>query len=209
VKLGSLALVSAFAACSPAHPVTLDLGVTADRDRLPAGFSCKRANGNLMVEDALSGSQFAMSLVVDFLDMDGGLPLCRGDAISTWCDDHGGCLPIEVPGGVRFCTEMRLTIDPSDPVSAAAAFNAALSGTVVIEDAPDRAVMVRVVGTVQPCSEVEAWTGTSYPTYVPAKVVGCEYSCPVLLDEVEHLTVSLDTFDQNCEQQVLSCAAGP
>lgn len=203
------AFVFGFFACSPEHPVTLELGVTGDPDRLPAGFACKRANGDLMVQDALNGNQFAMSLVVDFLDMNGGVPLCRGDAISTWCQDHGGCLPIEIPGGVRFCTEMRLVVDPQDPVAAAAAFNAALSGAVVIGDAPDGAVMVRVVGTVQRCSEVESWTGTSYPAYAPGKVVGCEYSCPVFLDEVEHLTVSLDTFDQNCEQQVLSCAAGP
>jgi hypothetical protein len=204
-----LALAAA-AACSPEHTVTLDLGVTGDPDRLPAGFACVRDDtGELMMADALTGDELALTLVVDFLDMDGGVPLCRGDAIARWCEDHGGCLPIEIPGGVRYCTELRVTVDVGDPVASANAFNAALSGAVVIEDAPDVPVMVRVVGTLQSCGEVERWSGAGYPVFDPARVVGCEYSCPVFLDEVDELVLSLDTFDQNCEQLVLQCAAGP
>jgi hypothetical protein len=196
-------------ACTPQHTIVLDLGVTGDPDKLPAGFACKRSNGDLMIQDALDGNQLEMSLVVDFLDMHGGLPMCRGDAIARWCDDNGGCRPIEGPNGVRYCIELKVTVDLQDPVASAAAFNAALKGSVVIEDAPDIAVMVRVVGTVQSCAEVERWTGVDYPTYQPAKVVGCAYSCAEFLDEVDHLPVSIDAFDQDCEPQVLECAAGP
>ena len=36
-----------------------------------------------MAEDAITGDQLAMSIVVDFLDMHDGVPLCRGEAIAS------------------------------------------------------------------------------------------------------------------------------
>jgi len=47
-------------------------------------------------------------------------------------------------------------------------------------------------------------------TIDPAQAVGCAYSCPAVLDDIDGpISLSLDTLNQQCEQQVRACAAFP
>ncbi|MDP2269696.1 MAG: hypothetical protein Q8K32_03125 [Archangium sp.] len=147
------------------------------------------------------------SLVVDFIRL-GGVPGCRSGQLVKWCASHKceaiqstrSCLEVTLPqpGGDREEFRKKLL----DALRAAGPYQA-------LADAPDEFVLVRVVGTTQACDSVLPAGGDALPLFDKSKLVGCAYSCPVLLEKVEQdVYLGFDTFDAFCEKGVGTCSDG-
>ncbi|HVE85386.1 MAG TPA: hypothetical protein VND93_21180 [Myxococcales bacterium] len=174
------------------------------------GFMCRDTTGTPILsrlEDG-AGQMQPAALVLDFIRL-GGLPGCRSGQVMSWCSDHP-CAPIAEH---RACISVQFS--PPDGLSRAelrASIQDALhslGGTLLTGDAPDEFVLVRLVGTAQSCAEVERQADGTLPVFDEARLVGCVYSCPVLLDALEgDLFLGFDTLTDLCEQGVRVCAAG-
>ncbi len=190
--------------CVDSRSVALTFGATGEG---LDGFMCKDGTGKQLLDRRSSDAP--ASLVVDFVRL-GGVPGCRVGQLISWCATHE-CKPIastrrclagvSLPTGVSTTPREELRGQLRDAISQ-------LSGEGVTPDAPDEFVLVRVVGTMQSCAELEA-SADALPAFVPAQLLGCAYSCPVLLDRVEQdVYLGFDTLTGACEQGVRTCAAG-
>lgn len=194
-------------ACVEARSVTITFGEAGEG---LDGFMCRDSTGTPILsrlEDA-SGQMQPAALVLDFIRL-GGLPGCRSGQVVSWCADHP-CAPIAEH---RACVPVQFSpIDGlSRPQLRAAVLDSlrSLGGTALTPDAPDEFVLVRMVGTAQACGEVERRPDGTLPPFDEARLVGCVYSCPVLLDALEgDLYLGFDTLTDLCEQGVRVCAAG-
>jgi hypothetical protein len=143
-------------------------------------------------------------MVVDFLRL-GGFPSCRPTPLSEWCNANGcppitearRCFPLEFPGAVEGCPGER-----AEPCRLARAIDN-LGGAPILDDAPDESVVIRAVAVAESCDEVAA--GGS--TFARERLMGCSYSCPVVLDEVEgEIFLDLESGLQPCSPNVEVCA---
>lgn len=173
------------------------------------GFLCREGTGTPMLKrlEDPSGVPRPASLVIDFVGLQ-GLPGCRSGQLIRHCTTHDcrplaphrACVPLQLPAvGSKTRGELRAAVKASiEQVKAR-----------LSEDAPAEAVMVRVVGTSQSCQELMSTSGSALPAFDPAQLVGCAYSCPVLLDvHAGELYLGFDTLTEACEQGVRICAAG-
>ncbi|MBA2538199.1 MAG: hypothetical protein H0V17_01065 [Deltaproteobacteria bacterium] len=204
----ALALL-ALACCQQAHVVTLQLGPSDDT--LTAGFSCVQDAdpSKLLATRALqSNGTLEFSIVVDVIGLGGALPGCRGEELFAACN-AGDCEIVTREDGTRYC---RAVIVDADAVDAALdddlgplldIIRAELREEAVTLDAPDQPVVLRAVATTESCEAVPA-------SFDPLELLGCAYSCPVQLDEVDGpIALSLDTLSKQCEREVKFCAAFP
>jgi len=193
--------------CVEVRRVTITFG---DRGEGLDGFMCRDSTGTPILtrlEDT-TGQMQPAALVVDYIRL-GGLPGCRSGQVMSWCSDHS-CAPI---AEARACVPVQFSpVDGlSRPQLRAAVQDSlrSLGGTALTSDAPDEFVLVRMVGTAQTCAEVERRPDGTLPLFDEAKLVGCVYSCPVLLDELDgDLFLGFETLTDLCEQGVRVCAAG-
>ncbi len=194
-----LPLVVLFVACAPTRTVSLTFG--QDGEGLD-GFMCKDDAGQYLLNRLPPDG--AASLVFDFVQLQ-GVPGCRTGQLLEWCKDHD-CSPIP---NARGCVPVTLSAPDPDRETLRAALRESMKsvrGHEAIGDAPDEFVLVRVVGTTQTCDEVRA-RSTSEPLET-SKLLGCAYSCPVLLDRVEQAVyLGFDGFVGKCAQGVLICSA--
>lgn len=174
------------------------------------GFLCRDTAGTPILTrlDDGSGQSRPAALVVDFIRL-GGLPGCRSGQVVRWCVDHP-CAPIAEH---RACIEVQFS--PLTGLTRPQLRQAVqeslrnMDGTLLSGDAPDEFVLVRVVGTAQTCAEVERRGDGTIPPFDEDRLVGCAYSCPVLLDSLEgDLFLGFETLTDVCEQGVRVCAAG-
>jgi hypothetical protein len=191
--------VLALVACTKDNDVRLTFGDTV---RVPLGFRCKDSAGKTLVQRALilPGRTLRVSVIVDFIGLEGGFPTCRLSDIVNFCDDHE-CRPITNPP-LRQCKEIthQLAVG-EDAQSALYDMMKGLAGTVLTDDAPDQTVIVRVAATAQPCDEILA------SGFDAAELVGCLFSCPLQLDLVSgDILLDLPAFNDSCEPQVDACA---
>jgi hypothetical protein len=192
-------LFAVLAACAPTRTVSLTFG--EDGEGLD-GFMCKDSNDALLLSRIPTNG--AASLVFDFIELQ-GVPGCRTGQLIEWCKTRN-CIP-------RPETRTCVSVTFEQPAATRAALRAQLStamkqvrGHEASADAPDDFVLVRVVGTTESCDAVLG-RATSEPLD-PSKLVGCAYSCPVLLDRVETAVyLGFDGFVDNCSQGVLICSA--
>lgn len=197
------------AACQEAHTVTLQLGPTDDT--LTAGFACVQdadPTRLLASRAAQPGGGLQFSIVVDVVTLGGELPGCRGEELFTACAD-GGCEIVPRDDGTRFCRDVTV---PASAVVAAmnedlepllASIRTQLQAEPVTLDAPDEPVLLRAVATTEPCSALAS-------DFDLLELVGCAYSCPAQLDEVDGpIALSLDTLTRQCEREVKACAVFP
>ncbi len=199
-----LALLVALAACSKTNDVTLLLGPT--EDRISRGFLCKDAAGNFLMQDVLAAGQLRFNLVVDVVSLAGHFPGCRGEELVELCSDPANCngtVRRQCIDGIAVPFPMPFNLNTDIP-KLATAFKAAIHNRLALDNLSDDPVIVRVVATKQPCSDIDA-------TAIDENLaVGCAYSCPVQLDQVAgSISVSIDTLDDFCEPQVRACAAFP
>lgn len=207
-----IALLLVLAACTKTNDVTLLLG--PDEDRLSRGFACRAVaapNDFLMASALVPGTRtIELALVVDVLELDasGVFPGCRGEELLSLCRNRDCKKSVR-----RQCVEgVRVEFPPGfDPNNAAHVkglvdtFHTALGSKPLLKDLPDSPVIIRVVAMKTCPANWEA----AQPLEAD-DALGCAYSCPVQLDQVSgSVAISLDTFDDNCEPAVRSCAAFP
>lgn len=172
------------------------------------GFMCKdTSNQYLLQRLSQSGATVPTSLVVDFVRL-GGVPGCRTGQLVEWCRTHDcgpipttrSCVTVDFPADVAGMERAQVRAKLRERI-------AAMSGTPIFADAPDEFVMVRVVASAQPCEQLLPQQGAPLPPFDANQLVGCAYSCPVLLDRVEQdVYVGFDTLVAQCEQGVRTCA---
>ncbi len=197
------------AACQQAHTVELQLGPTGDT--LTAGFAClqdadpTRLLANRAVQPN-GGLRF--SIIVDVITLGGELPGCRGEELFAACGE-GACTIVPRDDGTRYCREIEVdaaavaaAID-DDLVPLLSSIRTQLRVEPVTLDAPDEPVLLRAVATTEPC-------GALGEDFDLGRLVGCAYSCPAQLDEVDGpISLSLDTLTRQCEREVKACAVFP
>ncbi len=173
------------------------------------GFVCKDESGNYLLDrlSAADGGIIKASLVTDFVKL-GGLPGCRTGQLISWCGSHTCaplptnrlCTPIDLPSRVASLSRKEVKELVREKMKN-------LTGHLVSVDAPDEFVMLRVIATSQPCSEVEVPASGVLPTYDKTKLVGCAYSCPTLFDRVDQdVYIGFDTLENQCEHGIRTCA---
>jgi hypothetical protein len=201
-----LLLCIALVACQQ-HDVGVLLG--PDSETLTIGFRCYRGvypSTELMFQNAVDVDTLRFALVVDLITIEHGFPGCRGEELITACADPGTCV---LQTADRYCVDLAIPTAevPTDDEGAMLrrlASELREQAPVIASDTPDTPVLVRAVATTDSCD-----VALSKP-FVTANVLGCAYSCPVLLDEVDGtISLSLDVLNQYCETAVGLCAAFP
>jgi hypothetical protein len=196
-------------ACVVEHDVLLDLA--AGPGGAPAGFYCRAPS-------AMGGAPYLLertaplappctttceggvcrsaAFVFDFIETD-GIPSCRAGSIASYCDTSRCEVTVRRCFDVDVCvtSDVRGTVEVADEAIRSA------SDGVILDDAPDGPVLVRMMGAAQRCEDVER------EGLEARAIFGCAYSCPAQLDSVEGtVLLDLDAFDDECGQNALSCA---
>jgi len=201
----AVVIAASLAACQREHTLQLLLGPDARTPSL--GFLCRQdANpSKLLLErpDVVMDSTVTVSFVVDIVSLGGRLPGCRGEEIIAACAD-GNC-SFATTGETRYCKQVTFPVSlAKDRDGLMTSITEQLKEMPIVTDAPNGPVLIRAVSTAQTCMELAT------QAIDPAQAVGCAYSCPAVLDDIDGpISLSLDTLNQQCEQQVRACAAFP
>lgn len=208
-------LLLALVACTDVHHVTLLVGTSSST--LSGGFTCPDpdAPGHLLFERALEDS-LDFSMLVDFIDLGDQFPSCLAEDVVAACSGSNSCGITVADAPVRFCEEVHIDRAAlgSDPQTAIRNYLAENFSNITSE-APHRAVIVRAVATTQACGQLTVTTTAEWPAPAPADVLGCAYSCPVDLDDLDgtlQLGLNLDlkgATAQQCVAAIDACAQFP
>jgi hypothetical protein len=192
-------------ACAPTHEVELDL-----TSRRP--LACVEGDGTaeLVVARTMTTENRARDLVYvfDFITLT-GFPRCGAGSIADFCS-AGACV-LSAP--TRRCIHIpRAHLDsvvaasPGElPAPIDVVPDEALGA--LLTDAPDGPLLIRLVATMEDASAL--CDGAPLALFDPDLVLGCAYSCPVVLDEArEPIAVDLDpSFGATCTfRDVEACA---
>lgn len=202
-------LLLTFSTCTVQREVALTFGPEGEG---LDGFMCRPPGGPFLVERARQpdGGVRPGALVFDFVRL-GGVPGCRTGQLIKWCETHE-CKPLR---STRACVPIALPVLP--PVMSREDLRQPLlsamkqiSNSGVLDDAPDEFVIVRVVGSLQSCEALTpAADAPELPAFDKNELIGCAYSCPVLLDRVEQdVYLGFETLTGLCEQGVRTCSDG-
>ena len=199
-RLATVGLIwGAFAGCEEVRQVEL---VFAQDNAGSRGFHCLERSGTPILLRAVdgAGASVTVNLVVEFVAT-GETPDCRIAPLLAFCES-GDCRPLTAH---RRCLPLDVD-DFTNPQQLRDSFEVALAdvtGSLVSPDAPTGPVVVRVVGTAQPCSELE----NGGPLRCD-QIVGCARSCPVTLeDHSGELLLDADSLGLCQEFQVNVCAS--
>lgn len=172
------------------------------------GFLCKESGRWMLDREATDAGLRTVSIVTDIVGLSGGAPGCRTGQLMTWCrkanvscapkPEFRRCHTVQLPMGNQAIAdrdELRKSVRTQ---------LSSLGGVELFADTPDEHVILRMVATLQPCSEVEGATLELEPT----KLLGCAYSCPTNFDRTtEDVYLGFETLVGQCEQGVRICAS--
>jgi hypothetical protein len=209
---GILIVASIVAGCTRERELQILLG--PDPLTVSQGFQCTQDAdpSKLLLQrpETFDGTMVRFNLIVDFLDLGGALPGCRGEELEAACKSRR--CELIAPGGERYCVPVAFGIAlANDRVALMREITRQLRVRPITTNAPDRPVLIRAVATSQPCTpDVVTPVGGELVSLDPALAVGCAYSCPATLDSVSGpISLSLDTLDDRCELIVRGCAGFP
>ncbi|MBL8683486.1 MAG: hypothetical protein JNK05_30230 [Myxococcales bacterium] len=202
--IAAIFVACALSTCARTRTVALSYGPPSNY----SGLDCVEdaTNRTPLVSRAVTNG--AVTFVVDFFDVPANIN-ATGEVLLRACGG-GRCTPIarrrstiEIRGA-----DLGLGPNVSGP-DVVRAVSRALATTPVTRNAPDGTVILRVVATTQPASELDALDGSGrYASFVPSKLVGCSITPPVDFDSTESpVFLSLPIFGDPCElAQVALCA---
>ncbi|MCU0695736.1 MAG: hypothetical protein MUC96_04295 [Myxococcaceae bacterium] len=204
------AVLVVLAACTVQREVSLTFGTEGEG---LDGFMCRDPQGQFLLDRARDGDGGVRpgALVFDFVRL-GGVPGCRTGQLVKWCSTRE-CKPLRQ---ARACVP-GVTLPTVTPMMKREDLRAAVlsalkqvRSTGVLDDAPDEFVIVRAVGTLQSCEALTAKPeDVELPGFDKAELLGCAYSCPVLLDRVDQdVYLGFETLTVQCEQGVRICSDG-
>jgi hypothetical protein len=194
----ALFVFALIAACVVHHRVQLLLGPRADQPT--KGFACgdPMAPGSSMFARAVTPTRrLQFSLAIDMIELPGHVPSCLGEEIKATCE-NGEC-PYDLAN--RSCIHVDVQLPPAanDTAQIVKLVDDWLkqNAPVVFGNAPDGAVIVRAIAIDGPtCDEVLTSTN----------ILGCAYSCPVVLDQIDGV-LSLGLAVQDNLQDPATCVA--
>jgi hypothetical protein len=199
------ALCLAIAACQVDHHVDILLGPTPTQ--LSQGFLCVDDAGTPLIESTRTAQGYTFQLVIDVIDFGTVFPGCRGEELLDACTAHD--CRLEAPPVPRFCLDIAIPaahIKNSELVLQD--LRDQLRGQTVLRDAPHTPVVIRATTTRQSCAALTTAVDGAYPALVPDLAVGCAYSCPAVLDDIDGpVLLSLDTLNNRCANIVKACAS--
>jgi hypothetical protein len=228
-RLVILAMLAAIA-CAIDHHVKLLLG--PNEDTVSSGFQCRvpgtGSNGPFLFSLLpLSNGMVTFNVVVDVVDLGGTFPGCLGEDVQAACNDgtaDGACKLSTTVAPQRICFPVTVAAN-ANAVQAVKAELEKDHGT-LIANAPDRAVIFRVVATTEACIDVQKTT-PSGDVWVPLIsqpgkmgmtdnfVLGCAYSCPIVPDDAGStiaISIGLGLVDLGsdlCIPTIDTCAVFP
>jgi hypothetical protein len=183
------------------NPITLTLP-----ERGANGLRCVEtdpASEELIDRTPVLADGAHLTVVLDYLSFE-GLPSCRPLDLLRWCEDR------TCPIVRRNCREV--VVPPPFMVPAnelqAKLMDAIAAGGPLTADAPDGVVVLRVTFTRETCDALAA-VESPYTKPRCADLIGCVYSCPVQLDEVEgEVLLELDSLGTICNEETVGVCAG-
>jgi hypothetical protein len=208
----ALSLLLLVAACQ-SHEARILLG--PNEDTVSIGFLCTGEDGTELIRRSEIASPFPpqvqrlfqFAVVVDIVDIGDRVLGCRGEELITACEG-GGCSIIK-----RAChvVTLRFMGEAPDVPTILAKLREQLADFTVTEDAPDKPVVLRVVfadlpETLDPNDPTCPADIASPATSLEATALGCAYSCPIELDNVDRVSLTLDTLTRDCEPAMRICA---
>ncbi len=198
--LAAVLLALLLPACTRDNTITIELGKAPVGNGLtvPIGFHCVSGDAGLL-ERAIDTTKQVInfSVTVDFVAVE-GVPSCRATELVNWCSTHT-CQRVAGPQH-RECVEFKdIPIPPGmDRREVMAARLAALKGRVLDLVPPEGTVLVRLSAAAQGCNE----------PYQRDKLLGCAFSCPIVLDSVRgEVLLDLPSLPRMCEPAVWTCAS--
>jgi hypothetical protein len=208
------ALLPLLACCTVEHHVTLQLGPTSTS--ITSGFNCTNGSGTSLFANAITDGQLSFRLVVDLIDVGDHTPDCLAEDVEASCTD-GSCHVSRADAPTRFCGEVNIAVAGNDNLPAAVGAYLAAHFADAIDGVPDHPVIVRAFATTAQCSEVQVADGPDWATVTdaPDTVLGCAFSCPINLDEVNgivELGANLDLHGDTpaqCQAFIDACATFP
>jgi hypothetical protein len=174
-----------------------------------SGFVCREPSSKeYLAQRAVDRRR--VTFVVDYIALHGA-PKCDSQSLEDWCSGHS-CTVIG-----RSCFERALDATrASKSTQSVADAYARVRGERLTATVPPEPVLVRVVGTTEPCATVAA---TSSSPFACDALVGCAASCPVLLEGLDGpVEVNLDIgkgllgdelYEMICSVGVEKCARVP
>jgi hypothetical protein len=190
-------------ACQRSHEVQILFG--PDEDTISVGFTCVDTNNDLIILRARTApGELQFALRVDVMTMGKQILGCRGEELIDACDEPGNCALAKSE-----CTVVTLQLSSGDDAASIIEkmrTELRKQNFIVTNDAPDTPVVIRVT-----LFDLQApQTSLECPANLPiADAVGCAHSCPVQLDDIDKVSVSLGTLTRQCEGAVRLCAAFP
>ena len=192
-------------ACAAQHEVELDL--TSRR-----ALSCVEDDGSAQLVVARAQTPLNrdrdLVYVFDFVTMS-GFPRCGAGSIADFCTGDSCALRAPTRRCVRIPREQVELVLRTHPESLPTPIDfvptEALGALLV--DAPDGALLIRLVATMEDASLL--CDGAPLHRFDPALLLGCAYSCPVVLDDArEPVAIDLDpSFGSTCTfREVVACA---
>lgn len=166
-----------------------------------AGLACvDSSTGNPLLSERAQFVDGAavFSVAVDYLSFD-GVPSCRPTQLLQWCSNLG------CPAVARDCLDVRLEppIENDLPNLQRQVLDALAEQGTVTANAPDGVVVIRMAVSTQSCEEIGGGPHRC------DQLLGCVYSCPVQLDEVEGMVLlELDSLGDVCDETIVGICAG-
>lgn len=217
------AVVVAFAlvaACNRDHSVTILFGAT--EDKASTGLVCPSASNALIGQGVVPGAGLLeFGLVIDVIDFHGTFPTCFPDDLITTCAPANACTRRN-----RTCIDANVTFSGQENIVLAAQHQLASSQPPIEFGATNTPVLVRLTAflpaagrSMTPCHDVglddpTTALGMSLVGNPMIDLVGCAYSCPVVLDDVNTLAVGISTptsltSQASCQIAIGDCAGFP
>jgi len=204
-------------ACQRDHAVTIWFG--ASEDKASTGLVCPTP-GDALIVQGVAGNTLEFGLVIDVIDFHGTFPTCFPDDLVTTCQATGACTRRNrtcIDANVSFKLTDNIVLDAQRELAAAPPIDFGATNTPVLVRLT--AFLPASGRSTTPCHAVglddpTTASNVSLVNNAAIDLVGCAYSCPVVLDDVTTLATGISTptaltTQAACKTAIEECAGFP